>query len=157
MEKCEALHWGVELLETAEAAILTTIDGSGFPETRAMLNLRNKKNFSGLQAFFSEQNENYAVYFTTNASSPKLAQIKVNPAVSAFYCRPDEWRGLMLGGIMEIVTDPLIKKAMWQEGWEMYYPGGLECPEYTILRLVPQVAKYYHQMNKFIFELGAVA
>ena len=154
MENQEALHLGRELLETADAAYLTTIDGSGFPETRAMLNLRNSAKFPGLDNLFSEHRDDFTVYFTTNASSPKFAQTQANPAVSAYYCRPDEWRGLMLGGSMEIVADPALKKAVWQEGWEMHYPEGLAGPEYTILRLVPRVAKYYHQMNSCTFELG---
>lgn len=152
MEKQEALSLGLELLEIADAAYLTTIDGLGFPETRAMLNLRNSAKFPGLASLFSEHRDDFTVYFTTNASSPKFAQIQANPAVSAYYCRPDEWRGLMLGGSIEIVADPALKQAAWQDGWEMYYPGGLAGPEYTILRLVPRVARYYHQMNKFVFE-----
>lgn len=157
MKKNEALCQGLELLETAGAAYLTTVDGSGFPETRAMLNLRNIKMFPGLNSLFSKHRDDFSVYFTTNSSSPKFAQIQANPAVSAYYCQPDEWRGLMLGGLIEIVADTALKKAVWQEGWEMYYSGGLADPEYTILRLVPSVAKYYHQMNRFTFELRTMA
>jgi len=152
MDQKEARQLSLELVESAEAAYLTTID-DGFPQTRAMLNLRSKHQFPDLSELFSEHRDDFLVYFTTNTSSPKINQIKKNPAVSIYYCKPSEWRGLMLGGMIEIVADPNIKKAIWQEGWEMYYPHGFEDSDYTILRLFPMIAKYYHQLNSARFEL----
>ncbi|KAF0215947.1 MAG: pyridoxamine 5'-phosphate oxidase-like FMN-binding [Geobacteraceae bacterium] len=153
MNEQEALRLAVELMESAEAAFLTTIDGDGFPQSRAMLNLRNARKFPELIGLFSGHRDDFTVYFTTNTSSPKVVQIRAKPAVSVYYCSPAEWRGLMLGGMMEIVADPGLKKALWQEGWEMYYPDGATDPDYTILRLAPAVAKYYHQMSNCTFGL----
>ncbi len=59
----------------------------------------------------------------------------------------------MLGGEIEIVTEREIKEVIWQKDWEMYYPGGPDDPDHTILRLFPMFAKYYHQLNFANFNL----
>lgn len=153
MNQQEAKRLSLELLETAEAAIVTTIDPEGFPQTRAMFNLRRKEQFPGLAGLFRKHQDDFLVYFTTNTSSPKTAQLRVNPRVSVYYCQPAEFRGLMLSGEMEIVTDGKEKESVWQQGWEMYYPGGVHDPDHTVLRLVPRAAKYYHQLQFFHFNL----
>jgi general stress protein 26 len=153
MEKKDAKRLSLELLETSEAAILTTIDPDGFPQSRAMFNLRSAAQFPGFVELFKRHKDDFLVYFTTNTSSPKTAQIKVNPRASVYYHKPAEFRGLMLSGEMEIVTDSKVKESIWQPGWEMYYPGGVHDPEHTVLRLVPLVAKYYHQLRFFHFDL----
>ncbi|KUK27322.1 MAG: Uncharacterized protein XD60_0564 [Acetothermia bacterium 64_32] len=37
----------------------------------------------------------------------------------------------MLGGEVEIVADPGIRNALWNAGWERYYPAGPDDPDYT--------------------------
>ena len=153
MNEQEARQQAAQLMTIADVAVVTTMDGNGFPQSRAMFNLPNSTAFPGLTPFFSNHQSNFLVFFSTNTSSSKVAQIKLNPAVSVYYCHPGEWRGLMLGGSMEIVTDSAVKNALWQPGWEMYYPGGADDPDHTVLRLQPATATYYHQLNNFKFDL----
>jgi general stress protein 26 len=153
MNTNEARRSSLELMKTAEAAYVTTVNPDGFPQTRAMFNLRRKEQFPGLTEFFTKHEDDYTVYFTTNTSSPKLTHIRQNPKVAVYYCKADEFRGLLLSGEMEVVEDSAIKEAIWQKGWEMYYPGGPHDPDHTVLRLRPMVAKYYHQLNSFTFHL----
>ena len=153
MNEQDAKRLSFGLLESAEAAYATTIDPDGFPQTRAMFNLRRKEQFPGLASLFKDHQDDFLVYFTTNTSSPKIDHIKKNPKVSIYYCKPGEFRGLMLSGEMETVTDRAEKEKVWQKGWEMYYPGGVHDPDHTVLRLRPMKAKYYHQLNSFHFDL----
>ncbi len=153
MDDKDAKRLSLALMETAEAAILTTIDPDGFPQTRAMFNLRRAHQFPGLASLFNKHKDDFLVYFTTNTSSPKTAQIKSNPRVSVYYHKPSEFRGLMLSGEMELVTDSREKESIWLPGWEMYYPGGVHDPDHTVLKLVPLIAKYYHQLRFFRFDL----
>lgn len=146
MDSKDAKKLGLELMEIAEAAYVTTIDKDGFPYTRAMFNLRRTEQFPSLIELFKKHEDDFLVYFTTNTSSSKIAHIKKNPKVSIYYCKPSDWRGLMLGGEVEIV-DKAIKEAIWQKGWEMYYPGGPHDPDHTVLCLRPMFARYYHQLN----------
>lgn len=157
MDTNEARRLSVDLLEIGEAAYVTTIDSDGFPQTRAMFNLRRKEQFPGLAALFKDHQNDFLVYFTTNTSSPKIEHIRRNPKVSIYYCKASEFRGLMLSGEMAIVTNRAEKEKVWQKGWEMYYPGGVNDPDHTVLRLRPATAKYYHQVNAFYFDLKGKA
>lgn len=154
MNEQEARRLSLELMEIAEAAYVTTIDPDGFPQTRAMFNLRRKEQFPGLYELFKKHKDDFLVYLTTNTSSGKIAHIRENPKVAIYYCKPSEWRGLLLAGEIEIVTDKKIKEEIWQEGWEMYYPGGPDDPDHTVLCLRPMLARYYHQLNFANFSFG---
>jgi len=154
MNEKEAKRLSLELMESTEAVYLTTVDRDGFPQTRAMLNLRRKEQFPRLCQLFKKYQEDFLIFFTTNTSSAKVNHMKENPKVSVYYCKPSEWRGLMLSGEIEIVTNMDIKKALWQDGWEMYYPGGVTDPDYAILSLRPISAKYYHQLNFAAFNFS---
>ena len=93
----------LELMRIAHPAYLTTIDKEGFPQTRAMFNLRNKTMWPKLASMFEEHKDDFMILFTTNTSSPKIQDIKTNKAVSVYYCEPDNWRGVHFGGIIEII------------------------------------------------------
>lgn len=152
MNEKDAKRFSLELMEIAEVAYVTTIAPDGFPQTRAMFNLRRKEQFPGLYELFKKHQEDFLVYLTTNTSSGNIAHIRENPKVAIYYCKPSEWRGLMLGGEIEIVTDKAIKEAIWQEGWEIYYSEGPHDPDHTVLYLHPIFANYYHQLNSFTFD-----
>jgi general stress protein 26 len=154
MEHGLAMKRSLDLMDKADAAYLTTIDANGFPETRAMLNLRNWNKYPGLKGFFGRNNADFTNYFTTNSSSPKIRRIEANPKACCYYSRPDEWRGLMIAGNLEVVTDEAITEAIWQDNWTMYYPGGPEDPDYVVLRLVPAFLQGYHQFEQYHVDLG---
>lgn len=147
MQNNNAVSQSLKLMESSSAAYLTTIDESGFPQTRAMLNLRNPKQYPALLNLFKKHSKDFLAYFTTNTSSAKIKQIKSNPAVSVYYCRPDKWHGFMLSGNIEIVDDQKEKSMLWQNGWEMYYSKGATDPDYAILKLKPLYGKLYHQFR----------
>ncbi|MFW9845088.1 MAG: pyridoxamine 5'-phosphate oxidase family protein, partial [Candidatus Thorarchaeota archaeon] len=102
------------LLETGWPAYLTTIDSEGYPQTRAMFNLRNKKWFPKLIPFFEKRDE-FTIIFSTNTSSTKINDIKTNSAISVYYCDPESWKGVMFGGDIEIVDDLTVKKDLWHD------------------------------------------
>lgn len=147
MQPQQARDRAADLLSRAEAAVLTTIDSKGRPQSRALFNLRNATQFPALQPFFAKYGGDCAVYFTTNTSSPKVAEIAANPNASVYYSVPKEFLGMMLGGRIEVVNDPEIRAAIWQKGWELYYPKGPDDPDHTVLRLVPAEAKLYYQLQ----------
>jgi general stress protein 26 len=150
MEKTKA----IELMETCEAAYLTTIDEKGFPRTRAMLNLKNKKQYPSLAKLFKENNKDFTLYFTTNTSSTKVKHIEKNPKVCIYYCKQNEWHGLMLNGVIELVKDNEIKKKIWQKNWDMYYPGGVNDADYAVLRFKPAYIKGYFKFEQYELKLN---
>jgi general stress protein 26 len=153
MEEKEAKQLSLELMKVAEAAYLSTIDSDGFPQTRVMGNLRNTKQYSGLTAIFSEHSDDFLVYLTTSKSSAKMQQIKANPKVSVYFCNFGEFHTLMLAGTIEIVSEASLKKQIWQNGWEVYWPDGAEGKEFAVLRLLPDFAKGWYKEGAFEFKL----
>jgi len=141
MKESEAKKLSLKLMDISKAAYLTTIDPDGFPHTRAMTNLRNKDQKPNLVSLFRDHQEDYLIIFSTNTSSAKVRHVEENPKVSVYYCHPEKWQGVMFGGEIEIVPDLELKRAIWEDGMEKYYPSGYDDPDHTILRLHPRIAK----------------
>jgi general stress protein 26 len=141
------------LLDVGWPAYVTTVDAAGFPQTRAMFNLRNSQRFPKLTRFFEQLNDKFTQIFTTNTSSAKMEDIKSNSAVSVYYCDPETGRGVMFGGNIEVVTDLAIKKAIWHPEWKKYYLSGYDDPDHTVLRLIPTLAKGWTGSQTFRLEL----
>ncbi len=150
MNNKEALDIIRELFERSEiCCYLTTINNENLPETRAMMNLRNRSLYPNLVNFFKDHNDDFLIYFSTNTSSTKINQIKNNPNVSVYFSNPKEYKGCMFCGKINIVTDQSIKKSLWQDNWTMYYPGGMTDNDYTILELKPKLLKVYYRLSTF--------
>lgn len=153
MNEEEVKKSGLKLMEESKAAYLTTIDPDGFPITRAMFNLRNKEQFPEFTEIFQNQQNKFTIYISTNTSSSKVAHLKNNPAMCVYFCDTENFMGFMLGGSVEIVDNMELKKKIWLDWWTRYYPEGVEDPDYTLLRLEPNNARYYHKLNHAKFEL----
>jgi general stress protein 26 len=136
-------------MTTLSSCELTTIDSEGFPHTTAMLNLRCAKEYPSLVELHEQSDNAFTVYMSTSTQSPKMARMEGNAKVSVYFCDPAKIIGFMLGGEIEIVTDPALKKRIWQKGWTMYYPNGPEGPEYGVIRLAPRVVKGWCRNQPF--------
>lgn len=156
MDENEAKRLSLRLMEMSKAAYLTTIDRNGFPHTRAMTNLRNKDQKPHLISLFRDHREDYFIIFSTNTSSTKVRHVKENSKVSVYYSYPEKWQGVMFGGEIEIVSDVELKRAIWEDGMEKYYPGGYDDPDHTILRLRPRMAKGWNgqKFTTFAFKIS---
>ena len=143
----------LRIMEKAKTVYLATIDEYGFPQTRAMVNLRNKELYPEMESLFTDHKDDFLSVFSTNTSSPKVREIKSNPKVAVYYCTPNEWRGVMFGGDIEINEDLELKKALWTEGSERYYPKGYDDPDHTVLCFKPTIAKGWNQEGRFYFEI----
>jgi general stress protein 26 len=154
INKEEAIRIAVELIEAADMVYVSTIDEEHYPQTRIMFNLRNKSQFPNLTDFFKINNGNLLVYLGTNTSSAKISQLRNDPSICLCYSKPKEFHSLMLSGKVEIVNDRDIKKSLWQEGWEMYYPLGCEDPDYTVLKIIPLKMKGWYKGQAIEYKLG---
>jgi general stress protein 26 len=146
-------HW-LDLMETAEVVYLSTLDEAGFPDTRAMYNLRRKSQFPSLAHLFAGHEVDLLIYLGANTSSRKIRHIRANPRVAVYYCDSKLYHSLLLQGMAELVEDGAIKAALWQPGWERYYPGGPEDPDYAVVRLVPTHAKGWWDNKTFDVSLA---
>jgi general stress protein 26 len=138
MELSEVKELSAELIENSLLAYFSTINSDGFPITRALLNTRYKERFPEFSNFYDKQDDKYVVYFSTNTSSSKIKHIKENPKISVYFCDPEDFKGVMFGGEVEIIDDMDIKREFWLDSSKRYYPKGLEDPDYTLLRFKPK-------------------
>jgi general stress protein 26 len=154
MKENELRDMCLHLLETGWPAYLSTVDENGYPQTRAMFNLRNKERFPKLVSLFAQHKDDFMIVFTTNTSSTKIDDIKKRPKTSVYFCNPDDWKGVMFGGDIEVVEDLEFKKALWHDGWERYYPSGYDDPDHTVLRIRPTIVRGWTGSMTFKLELG---
>lgn len=144
-----ALEKSLLVIENSSMVYLTTINDQNYPETRAMLNLRNNKQYPQLQKLFSSDHNSFEIFFTTNTSSSKVKQIITNNKASAYYCIPEQFKGVWISGDLEIL-DNVAKMKYWVSGWEMYYPGGKTDLDFTILKMKPKSIKGYENFSTYI-------
>ncbi|TFG24661.1 MAG: hypothetical protein EU533_01865 [Promethearchaeota archaeon] len=154
MDLEEVKKLSLELIESSKAAYLTTINLEGYPITRAMFNLRNKEQFPEFTEFFKQLDNEFEIYISTNTSSSKTEHVKRNPKISVYYCEPEDFKGVMFNGDVEIIEDMEIKRQIWLDWWTKYYFEGLEDPDYTLLRLKPFEAQFYYKLQKTTFQPG---
>jgi general stress protein 26 len=135
----------LKVMESLSVVDFTTIAKNGFPSTRAMLNLRNKQEYPSLTALYELEENPLTVYLTTNTSSEKIGEIQQNGNANLYFCNSQAFHGVLLQGIVEIVTNNEFRQKVWQKGWEIYYPEGDS--DYSVLRFVPNKLKVYSNFS----------
>jgi general stress protein 26 len=128
----------LDVMAVSPAVVVTTIDDDGSPSTRAMFNLRRRSQFPKLVPLFEPHAASLLVYLATNTSSDKVRQLRRDPRVSLYYCIPETFHGVMLGGSVVFEEGREVRRSIWQKGWELYYPAGVDDPDFTVLSLVPR-------------------
>lgn len=118
------------LIDKQSVSFIASVDQEGFPNAKAMLPPRKRE---GIKVF----------YFTTNTSSMRVAQYRVNPKACIYFCDRRFFRGVMLKGTMEMLEDQESKELIWQEGDTTYYSKGVTDPDYCVLRFTAQSGRYY--------------
>ena len=93
-------------------------------------------------------------YFTTNTFSIRVAQYKANPKASIYFCDAKGFKGMMLRGTMEVLTDAKSKEMIWRDGDEQYYPGGVTDPNYCVLKFTATDGRFYSDFypRSFVIE-----
>ena len=128
------------LIDKQKVSFISSIDKDGFPNTKAMLQPRIRK---GLRVF----------YFSTNTSSMRVAQYRETPKACIYFCDKRFFRGAMLKGSMEVLTDAVSKESIWQNGDTMYYPLGVTDPDYCVLKFTAVSGRYYSNFASQDFDV----
>ena len=118
------------IIDKSGTAMIGSVDGEGFPNMKAMLPPRKREEISEF-------------YFTTNTSSMREKQYLENPKASIYFYDKRFYRGVMLKGTMEVLTDSKSKEEIWREGDEIYYPLGVTDSDYCVLKFTAQSGRYY--------------
>jgi general stress protein 26 len=128
------------LIDRQGVAFIASVDEDGCPNMKAMLSPRKR---DGIKTF----------WFTTNTSSRRVAQYRANPKASIYFYDKRFFRGVMLKGTMEVLTDAKSKEMIWQESDTMYYSGGVTDPDYCVLRFTALSGRYYANFKSADFEV----
>lgn len=118
------------IVDKQTVAFLGSIDQEGFPNIKAMLQPRNRE---GIRTF----------YFSTNTSSMRVAQFMENNRACVYFCDRRFFKGVMLKGTIEVLTDPASKEMIWIPGDTMYYKEGVTDPDYCVLRFTAFSGRFY--------------
>lgn len=110
-----------EIMTAASTCALITLDEEGRPRARAM-------------DPFDPEND-FTVWFGTNANSRKVDQIKADPRVTLYYLDSDASGYVMIHGNAQLVDDKEEKEKRWKDEWEAFYPDKTE--DYLLIKVSP--------------------
>jgi len=131
-----------KLYKCVNTFILSCIGTDGYPHTKAVVPDKYRESID-------------EIYFCTNTSSRFSTEINKNPKASVyFYSRKLIWKGCMLKGKMEIVSDLMIKEKHWQKKFKNAYPEkSYTDPEFCLLKFTPEVGRFYswYKLEDFVF------
>ena len=119
-----------KLIDSQRTAYIASVDENGYPNMKAMLAPRVR---NGIREF----------YFTTNTSSMRVKQYRSDPKACIYFADGRFFRGVMLKGEMEVLTDAASKEMIWRDGDTMYYKEGVTDPDYCVLRFTAFSGRYY--------------
>ena len=117
------------LVERSKICLLGTNGPDGFPAINAMLNLRHE----GLKT----------IWLSTNTSSKHVARLRQDERACLYYVDETHFQGLLLAGTVELCRDEASRKLLWTDGAEVYYPKGVDDPDYTVLRFTARRGNWY--------------
>ena len=131
-----------KLYKKVNTFILTCAGTDGYPLAKAVVPGKYRESINEL-------------YFCTNTSSKFAAEISKNPKAGVyFYTRNLIWKGCMLKGKMEIVSDPTVKEKYWQKKFKNAYPEkSYTDPDFCVLRFFPEAGRFYSWYKPEDFEI----
>lgn len=130
---------------------VTTLDESGFPETRILFNLL-KHRAEVLSSGPAKVSVSFTSYICTNTSSKKVSQMRHDDRVCLYYSDTNNYEGCMIRGHVREISDATIRKTIWTPKWEMYYYGGLDGGDFSVFEFVPESGRYYHGLKVTAFD-----
>ena len=125
--------------ETSKTAYVASVNEDGYPQIKAMLVL--------------EHDSIQTQYFSTNLSSGRARQFLKNPKSSIYYCNEAEFKGALFTGKIEVCTDHDTKAFLWRDGFEMYYPKGVDDEDYCVFRFTADTVNYYHGLSNMTISM----
>jgi len=123
-----------QLIDHQPVCLLSSVDENGYPNTRAMLAPVKRE---GLKFF----------YWHTNSSSQKIKHYRANAQAGVYFFDPQQFQGVLLKGKMEVIDDSYLKHELWEEGFSIYYQGGVEGGDFIILKFIVSSARYYSNFS----------
>lgn len=123
--------------------MLGTNGPDGAPEIKAIVRFRN----DGLNKFWFCSN--------TSARRTKILQRDGRACLYAYEYTPDAnplvCRGVMLSGTATLSWDDDLRRSLWQDSMDMYYPKGPLDPEFVVIQFTTMRGNYYEGLENTDF------
>lgn len=96
--------------------------------------------------------------FIKNVVTQRVAQFRANPKACVYYVddTKNKYKGALFTGTIEVYTDHETKAMLWRDGFEMYYPKGVDDPGYCVYRFTAQSVNYYHGLANMTLQIDEV-
>jgi|SRR6185295_12894095 len=126
-----------EMIKDIDFCMLTTVDENGVFHSRPM-------------SSNGEVDKNGDIWFFTNASSHKVAEVGKSPNVNASFADPDKHRYVSVSGTAELVRDREKIDKLWKPEFKLWFPEGKSDPEVALLRVRLKSAEYWDSPSSII-------
>jgi len=117
------------LVKDTRIAMLTSITSEGHFHSRPMATMDVE--FDG------------DVWFFTQKSAPKIAEIQANPEVNVSYSSPEKQNYVSLAGTAALVIDRALNEKYWNPAFVAWFPEGLDDPELALIKVEVASAEYW--------------
>lgn len=122
------------LIDKQSVAFISSIDENGFPNTKAMLPPCHR---DGIKVF----------YWHTNSPSMRIRHYRNNSKACIYFCDKRFFRGVMLKGTMIVLEDEESRKKFWKDEYAMYYQGGRDGGDFSILMFTAENGRFYSNFS----------
>lgn len=138
----KVMHESNELVENSKIVMVGTNGENGYPNIKAMMRLKHE----GLKKF----------WLSTNTSTKRVQLLKKDNKVCLYFVDENKFAGLMLVGTIEILQDRASKEMLWSDGCEVYYPLGIDDPDYSVFCFTTEWGNYYCHLKNVTFKEGDI-
>ena len=124
------LRHALELIARIGTGMLTTRDRDGHAVSRPVATLRAGA-FDG------------NLWFFTSVASHKASEVRARPQVNVAYASPRDNRFVSVSGLASVRRDRRRIAALWTPAQRVYFPGGPDHPDLTLLRVRVATIEYW--------------
>lgn len=91
------------------------------------------------------------LWFFSNKNSTRNKNIEKDNRVQLFFSNSNNYQFLSLFGTAQVVINPAKAKDLWLPIVKAYFPGGVDDPDLSILKVTPHEAHYWDtKTNKLV-------
>jgi general stress protein 26 len=136
----DARQMAEALVSKAEVAVFVNIAPNGIPLAKAMY-----------PAFKSGINR---IWFNTDASSNRLEQLKKDSLATVYCYDKEKIEGVMLVGNAFEEKERVWRERLWKKEFEEGYSGGIDDPDYQVLRFDARWCNCFYQGKSVTFPVN---
>lgn len=142
-EQENAKQQAEKLYKNVKKLVVCATDSEGYPTAKAVLPAKIRENLK-------------EVYIVTNTHSQFVTDILRDNKSSVYFFDPIMFKGCLLKGTTEIVSDIKVKESLWKNGYKGAYPEPEKTfndPDFCVLKFTAQTGRFYYMFKQYNFEI----